>query len=217
MRLARRVLDDGVPLREHRRDYHVYSTANGHRVEIYRRAVKVLRLRVDIPALNRDLRAESLEALDMLVNRSDTEVASAGKTDIRPSPAPELRADQVIRPAHLPDKLIRRHSALRRSRVYLDRVPRQHTYPASHRGQNLERESHVAYRRDVLYYTFIVYQQRRQYYRHSRVLRAADLDRSAERPAAVYDYLFHNYLNLFYIRRPARKSTAGQRLISIVC
>ena len=83
------VFDDGIPLGHNGGHHDVHSGANGYHIQIDMGAFQPSTLRggIDKTALYYHLCAQGGKALDMLVNRADAEVASAGHGYLRLSEA----------------------------------------------------------------------------------------------------------------------------------
>ena len=98
VRLLGGVFDDGRAAREDRADHDVHRRADGDDVEIDTPAGQTVfgRSGADEAVLQLHLRADGLEALDVLVDRPRAEVTAAGQRHAGVAEAAELRADQVV-------------------------------------------------------------------------------------------------------------------------
>ena len=192
MRLARGVLDDGTPLSEGRRKDYIHRRADGDLVEIYSRAVELTVSRGGIHKAVADvnIRAQSGHALDMLVYRTDAEVAAAGHGGLRGAEAAEHCADKIVRSSYLAHEVIRRVAVMDVRAVYFYGG---FIYKADFRaevGQDRQKHIRVAYLGEVLYTAHAVNHQSRRDYRDRRILRSAYLNFAVQRAAALNNIFF---------------------------
>ena len=107
MRLLRGVVNGGRSLRTGCGKHDVDGSADGDHIHEYIRADKPIRFRNDQTARRFNPCAERTHALDMLVNRAASDIASAGKRNLRASEAGKQRTDIIRGRAHAAAKLKR--------------------------------------------------------------------------------------------------------------
>ena len=104
MRFLCRVFDDGQTLRAARGEHDVHGRADGYHVEVNVCSDKTLFFgagRFDDSAVDKScFSAESLKALEVLVDRADAEVAAAGQGNLCLAVFAEQSAEQVVRCSH---------------------------------------------------------------------------------------------------------------------
>ena len=139
MRLSCGVFNDGGSLGTCCSYDHIDRRAHGHLVKKQVSGMQpVWRFRLQIAAVHVDLRAQGAEAFDMLVNRSDAEIAAAGTSDICAAEAPQLGAHDIIRTAHFSDKIVRGRTAPHMTGIDRDGVFIQPLYSRPHALQDLK-------------------------------------------------------------------------------
>ena len=103
----------------------------------------------DVAARLLDRRAEGLEALDVLVDGADAEVAAAGHGDLRAAEAAELRADEVRRSADAPHKLLRGDRIADVAAIDLHHRRAEAADARTHAVQDVQQQVHVGNIRQV--------------------------------------------------------------------
>ena len=124
------VFDGGDTVGQGGGHHDVHGRAHGDNVQIDRRAgeAAILGGGVDEAALHGHLRAHGGEALDVLVDGADAEVAAAGHGHGGLTEAAQQRAQQVIAGADTAGQVVGRAGAVDGVAVDLDGVAVQHTY-----------------------------------------------------------------------------------------
>ena len=191
MRFSRRVVDHRHAVRRRRRDHDIQRRADGGEVEEDVRADRALGFDLDVAALGRNPSAERLKALDVLVDRTDAEVAAPGEADLRVTEAPEFGAEEVVGPADAADELVIALSAGDVRTVDLPRAPREHPDPRPDAAQDLERGADIGDVRDVFEDAFAFDQNGCIYNGERGVLGAGNLHLSKQRVSSVDNNLFH--------------------------
>ena len=182
--LARGILDDRRALSERCRHHEVLGARHGHHVEGDRRAAKPAGSGDDVAVLDRDLRTELGQALQVLIDGAHADRASAGQRDARRAVTGDERAEHEDRGTHGRHELVRR-LVLQHSR---DADAGASVVAVDGRAQRLQQANHRA---DVLQIGEVGKderlgrQQRGRQRRQRRVLRRADLDGAPQRNAAL--------------------------------
>ena len=192
MRLLCAVLHDGLALCQNRCEHDVHGRADGDNVEINMCAVQAVlgRLDPDVTALGQsDLGAERLEALDVLVDRTNAaEVAAAWHCYLGKAVLAEQHAEQIVGGAQLALELVRLE---RRILGVLDLHSRgiDQTDLCAELAHDLHLERHVDDLRHVFDADRAIREQSRRYDGHCCILRARNRYFTVQRLAAV-DYIF---------------------------
>ena len=145
MRLLGAVFDDRHAAAEHCRKQDVHRRADGDDIKINVAAAQpALRgVGADIAAGLLDHGAHGLEALDMLVDGTDAEVAAARHGDMGVAEAAKLRADEIIRRADAADEINGRGRVAGAGAVDLKRVAAVAPDLRAHIAQDLQQQTHV--------------------------------------------------------------------------
>ena len=194
MGLLRRVFDVGRAVCEHGADHDVHRRADRHLVKIDACAVQPPTLGsvgIHEAVLHVDRSAQCCHALDVLLDRTNAEIAAAGKGDLRMAETAELRADQVIGSTDAADQLDRRDGIAHVRAVHLDHVCRQVADRRAHLVKDLEQKADIGNIGDVFNAAIALYEQRCRKNTDCRILCAADLHGSAQRIAPVNNILDH--------------------------
>ena len=176
----------------------VHGSAHGNNVQIYRGAGEpaIFGGGVDKAALHGHLGTHGGEALDMLVDGADAEVAAAGHGHGGlPKPA-QQRAQQVVAGPDAAGQIVGRAGAVDGMAVDFHRVTVQYADAGAQLLQNGEEQGHVADLGDVLDAADAVHQQSGGDDGDGGVFRAADGHFAKQRTAAV-DNVFVQGSSLF--------------------
>ena len=185
VRLARRVFNDRASLGEHGGDHDVHRCADGDLIEIYARAAQPSAGDVRGDKIgNIDIRAESVHALDMLVDRPDAEIAAARHRRTSNAEPAEHRADKIIRRADLAHAVIVRAHPCGVRRVDLHGGAVDPLDLRAERFENEQQRLGVADLGKVFNAAFAVYHERCRNDGYRRILRAADLHFAVQAVAA---------------------------------
>ena len=139
-----------------------------------------------------DLRTHGAEALDMLVDGSDAEVAAAGHGHGGLAEAAQQRAQQVVAGANAAHQVKGRGGGVDMAAVDLHRVAVQHPDIGPQLLQNGKQQRYVADLGDILNAADPVHQQGGGDDGNGGVFRAADGDFAHQRAAAMDDILIQN-------------------------
>ncbi len=187
------VFDGGGALGQSRGHHDVHGSAHADHVQIHGSAGQAAALGhgLDQVALG-DLRAHGPEALDVLVDGPDAEIAAARHGHSSLAEAAQQRAQQVIAgpdPAH---HLEGRLGGVHMAAVDLHRVSVQHPDAGPQLLQNGEQQRHVADLGDVFNAADPVHQQGGGDDSNGGIFCAADGDFAHQRTAAMNDILIQN-------------------------
>ena len=198
MRLLGGVFNGGGTLSQSGGHHDVHGGTHGDNIQIHRRAheTAVFGGGVDKAALHGHLGAHGGEALDMLVNGADAEVAAAGHGHGGLTEAAQQSAQQVIAGADTAGQIIGRAGAVDGVTVDLHRVAVQDADAGAQLLQNGEEQGHVADLGDVLNAAGAVHQQGGGNNGDGGVLCAADGHFAKQRMAAM-DHVFVQGSSLF--------------------
>ena len=146
VRLLGGVFDGGDAVSQCSGHHDVHGGAHGDNVQIHRRAgeTAVLGGGVDEAALHGDVSSHGGEALDVLVDGADTEVAAAGHGHSRLSEAAQQSAQQVVAGADAAGQIVGRAGTVDGVAVDLHRVTVQHADVGAQLLQNGEEQGHIA-------------------------------------------------------------------------
>ena len=193
VRLLGGIFDGGGALGQGRSHHDVHGSAHADHVQIHGSAGQAAALGHGLAqvALG-DLRAHGPEALDVLVDGPDAEIAAAGHGHSSLAEAAQQRAQQVIAgpdPAH---QLEGRLGGVHMAAVDLHRVSVQHPDAGPQLLQNGEQQRHVADLGDVFNAADPVHQQGGGDDGNGGIFCAADGDLAHQRTAAMNDILIQN-------------------------
>ena len=118
------------------------------------------RVRADIAAALLDHRAHCLEALDVLIDGADAEVAAARHRDVRMTEPTELHADEIIRRADAAHQLDRRRGVAHMAAIDLKGVAGKTLDLRAHVAEDLQQEPDIGNIRDIFDVAHAVYKQR---------------------------------------------------------
>ena len=144
-------------------------------------------------------RAHRLEALDVLVDGADAEIAAAGHGNTRMTETAKLHADEIARGTDAADKLDRSRGVVRMAAVDLKGIARQTFDLRAHFTEDLKQKPNVRDIGDILYAADSVDQQRGGQDRDRRILSAGNGDGAAQTAAALYMILNQNK-NPLYVK-----------------
>ena len=144
---------------------------------------------MDEAALHGHVSAHGGEALDVLVDGADAEVAAAGHGHGSLTEAAQQRAQQIIAGANTARQIVGRAGGVDGAAVDLDGVAVQHAHPGAQLLQNGEEQRHIADLGDVLDAADTVYQQGGRDNGNGGVFGAADGDLAVKLPSAA-DHVF---------------------------
>ena len=200
MRLFCRILDNGIPFCHDRGHDDIDGRADGDDIHIDMAADKAGRFRAHMSGRhNRYVRAKCPEALDMLVNRAQADIAAAGQSHFRLAVLAEEGSDQVVGTADLPDGLVIYRLILDiRSVNYICMSFRVCDFAADVADCSNQRAD-VADIRNIFYGDRLICHDCSCHDRKRRVFRAGNFNFAGERAAAFHDIIFHaELLNLFF-------------------
>ena len=150
---------------------------------------------IDKAVSDLDIGAEGGHALDMLVDGTDAEVAAAGHGGLCAAEAAEHCADKVIRRPDLAHEVVGGVLIAHLSAVYLNGGLVDIADLRAKLGENGQQHIGIAYLRHVLYTADAVDHEGCRNYRNGGILRAADLDLTAQCGPA-FDYIFLHCVHL---------------------
>ncbi|MPN16089.1 hypothetical protein SDC9_163427 [bioreactor metagenome] len=101
------IFHNGNAMRLHCGHHYVDGRPDADYVKVYVCAQQAAGLGADHAAVNGDLCTQRVEALEMLVDGANTEVAAARHRNICLIAAPEQRAQKIIGRPHRPGKFVR--------------------------------------------------------------------------------------------------------------
>ena len=161
VRFLGRVFDGGGTLCQCRGHHNVHGGAHGDHVQIYRRTHQTAAFGggVDEAALHGHLSAHGGEALDVLVDGPDAEVAAAGHGHGGLTEAAQQRAQQIIAGTDAARQIVGRAGGVDGAAVDLDGVAVQHAHPGAQLLQNGEEQGHIADLGDVFDTADAIHQQ----------------------------------------------------------
>ena len=193
MRLLGGVFDRGDAIGEDGGHHDVHRRADADHVEIDGRALEAAApgRGVDEVAL-RHVRAHRAEALDVLVDRTYTEVAAAGHGDRCLTEAAEQRAEQIVARADLAREVIAGLGRVDAVAVDLHGVLVEDLHLRTHVLEDSEQERHVADLRDVLDAAHAVDEQSGRNDGNCGIFRAADRDLAEQGTRPVDNILIQN-------------------------
>ena len=176
VRLLGGVFDRGGTLGQCRGHHNIHGGPHAHHVQIYRRThqTAVFGGGVDEAALHGHLSAHGGEALDMLVDGPDAEVAAAGHGHGGLAEAAQQRTQQVVAGADTAGKIVGRAGGVDGVAVDLNGVLVQHAHLCAQLLQNREEQGHIADLGDVLDTAYAIHQQGGRDDSYSGVFRTAD-------------------------------------------
>ncbi len=197
LRLTRGVLDHAPTASQDRGHQDVLGPGDGGHVERDVGAAKRLHLSVDVAALELELATESLEALEVLVDRPHTDRASAREGDMRLAAASEQRSEREHARSHLAHEIVGRFVERDPTRVEPDREAQRALFGRldergeAHPSEEAERGAHVDQIRHVPDLVDPGCEERRDEDGERRVLGAAHGNGAPERHAPFDDELVH--------------------------
>ena len=194
LRLARRVLQHGRAGGERRRHHQVLGAGDGDEVEHEARAGEPRRARADVAAVEIDLGAHRHEALDVQVDRTQADAASARQRHARFAAARDERAQREDRRAHRLHQLVGRERPVDRAGVERHLARRTGAAPHAHLRQELFHRARVVELRHVGDRQRLGGQQRRAEDRQRGVLGAGNLHFAMQRLPALDQKLVHALL-----------------------
>ena len=153
-------------------------------------------VRADVAAVLLDRRAHGLEALDVLVDGTDAEVAAAWHRHMRMAEAAKLHADEIIGRTDAPHQLDRSRGVARMAAVDLHRVAGKAPDIGAHVAQNFEQQTDIGNIGNVFDPAGAVDEQCRRENCNRRVLRAGDGDGAAE-PRTALNVILNQIKTLF--------------------
>ena len=161
VRLLGSIFDGGDAVSQRSGHHDVHGGTHGDNVQIHRRAgeTAVFGGGVDEAALHGDVGSHGGEALDVLIDGTDAEVAAAGHGHGRLPEAAQQGAQQVVAGADTAGQVVGRAGAVDGVAVDLHRVAVQHADTGAQLLQNGEEQGHVADLGDVLDAADTVHQQ----------------------------------------------------------
>ena len=191
--LLRRVFYVGDPVGQDCADHDIHGGADGDDVEIDACAGQSAfrGLRADVAVLELDLGADGLKALDVLIDGTGSEVAAAGKRDLRVAEAAKLGADQIVGRADAANQITRRDGIADVGAVDFNGVGAHAADLRAHLVENLQKQTDIRYIRDVFDAAHAPDQQRSRQNADSGVFRPADGNRSVQGFSPVDHILDH--------------------------
>ncbi len=194
MRLFGSVLDDGLTLRLDGGEHDVDGRSDGNGIEINARAVEGLgSVKRDDRAVDQIVfRAHELEALEVLVDRTNAEVTAAGKRDLSLMKTAEQRSEQIVGSAHLADAVLRRLKGMDGTGIDIEGIFVDAANHRAHILQDVGDDADVGDIRYIFNAAGLVAQNNAGDDRHGSVLGAADSDLSEEGLAACNHDFFQN-------------------------
>ena len=177
----------------------VHGGAHGHHVQVDIGAPEdaVFRGGVDEAALHHHLGAQGGEALDMLVDGADAEVAAAGHGHLRLTETAQEGANQIIGCPHLPGQLIGGPGRADVAGVDLHRVAVDDADAGAQMLQDLQGQRHIGDLGDVLDAADPVHQKGGGENGHGGVFGAADLYFTKQGMTTLYNILRQSRYPLF--------------------
>ena len=207
VRLLGGVVDDGDTVGQHGGHHNIHGGAHGNNIQIYigARETAAPGGGLNEAAFHRDLGPHGGEALDVLVDGADAEVTAAGHGNRGLAKAAQQRADEIIRGADLPGKLVGGVGAADGVTVHLYRVTVQHPDAGTKLFQNGEQQRYIADLRNVFDAAGAIDQKGCGNNGNSGIFGTADGNLAEQGLAAVNDILIHKnpFLRWFMRRRPA--------------
>ena len=178
MRLLGGVLKDRLTLSLNSRKHQVDGRADGYGVKINSRAMEgAIRPALDDSAVDQlILRAHQRKALQMLVDRTHSEVTAAGQGDLRVMETAEKSAQQIVRRAHTAYSVMGRFIGVDRSGVDIQRVLIHAAHHRAHILQDVGDQGDVGDVRDIFNAAGLVAKHDGGDDRYGSVFRAADGD-----------------------------------------
>ena len=194
MGLLGAVFDDGHAAAEDCGEQDVHRRADGDNIEINVAAAQpALRgVGADIAAGLLDHGTHGLEALDMLVNGADTEVAAARHGNMGMTKAAKLCADEVIRRTDASDEFDGSSCVACTGAVDLECVAAVAADLRAHIAQNLQQQTHIGDIRNVFDPARARDEQRRRQDRDRRVLGSGNGHGAGKLCAALNDVFDQN-------------------------
>ena len=130
----------------------------------------------DIAADNLHISAHDVEALDVLVNGTNTEIAATGHGNRCLAKPAQQRAHQIVGSTDLTGQLMGDRAGVDAGAVQLKRGSVYHPNRCAHSGQNVEIKLNIRHIRNIFNPADPVYQQSRRKNCHRSIFRAADLN-----------------------------------------
>ena len=199
MGLLGRVFNNGIALRPDGGHHDVHGSAHRHHVQIDAGALQaaVLCGGVDKAAFHHHLGAQGGEALHVLVDGADAEIAAAGHGALCLAEPAKQCADEIVGGPHLPGQLIGGPGGADVAGVDLHRVAVDDTDARAQMLQNLQGQRHIGDLGDVLDPADPVHQQRGGENGDSSVLGAADLYFTKQGMTTLHNILCQSRYPLF--------------------
>ena len=158
MRLSRSIFNDRHPLGADRRHHDIHRRANRHNVEIYLISIQpTRRSRFNSAVFHIDRSTQSFKTLDMLINRSDAKITSAGETRTSATKAPQFSPQHIIRSPHFSHQRVRSASADRMFRIDFHCIAVEPSDFRSHTAEYFQRQRYIADIRYVFKDTSVIY------------------------------------------------------------
>ena len=151
----------------------------------------VLCRNLDPSVINYNICTQSGKCLYMLIDRTDTKVTSTGIIYACFSKSTKLSSDQIIRSSHLSDQICRTASLFNIRSVYLNYVLLQHPDLNTHALENLQRNTNIKNRRNILKDNLFFNQQAGKNNSYSCIFSTADLNITIQRLPTVDNDFFH--------------------------
>ncbi len=144
MRFLRHIFEDRQALGFYGGEHDVDGRADGDDVEIDVPPEEVLGLDADKAVPDVDGRAQRLKTLDMLVDRADAEVASAGQGNVRLAEPSHQRAEKVIGGPELAGEILRHLVGAQVARINEDGGAADGANRRAHDGQDFKQMVDIA-------------------------------------------------------------------------
>ena len=207
MRLLRRILQDRIPLGKGRCQHNIDGRTDRNHVKINMTAAKMIRIHNYHAMVDLRSCTKTTEALQVLVNRTASDVTAAGQRDLRLFIFSEKRSQQIIGradPLHVfiidPDRPD--SGSVNRNRMGIDPF-----YGRTNPGDCLQKHIDIPYIRKIIDHHFLVRHDRRSEDSQSRIFCAANYDIAHQRTAAL-NHILHDdtssksILNYFSFQNP---------------
>ena len=196
MGLLGHIFQHGLALGQHGAEHGVHGCAHGNRVKENMHALQAVAVHIDHAVFHRILCPQRRKGFQVLVDGAGAQIAAAGHGHLCIAEAAQQCAQKVVAGAHLARKLVGHLGAGKIGGVDLVGVFIDQAHPGPQLAQDLQRNHHIADRRQVFDHAFSGCQNGGGQNCHSRIFGAADLHLAIQGDAAVDDIFFQNVLLL---------------------
>ncbi len=193
MGLLRRVFQNRPALRKSRRHQNIDGRAHAGNIQINMTSHKALRTGSDHAVRNLHRRAQRLKPLDMLINRTASDITAARQHHRRLFKPSQKRAQKIIGCPDFAQRIAVHVQIMNQRRVHFHRMPVDPFHMCANALHGSKQDVGIPHIRHIFYQNSFIRHQRSRQNRKRRILRAAYLHLSNQRISTANRILFHIY------------------------